>query len=80
MVNPNDMIVHGWDISSLDLYESCRRSHVLEPTLLDQLKDELKAIKPLPAALNGDFIAANQAERADNIFTGSNEEVVQKLR
>lgn len=59
MVNPNDIEVSGWDVSSLDVYESCRRAHVLEPTLLDQLKDDLQAIKPLPAALNGEYIAGN---------------------
>lgn len=80
MVDPCEMEISGWDISNLDLYESCKRAHVLEPTLLEQLKDKLQQIKPLPAALNGEFIASNQAERADNVLTGTNEEIIKKLR
>jgi myo-inositol-1-phosphate synthase len=34
LVNPNDIEITGWDISDLDLYESCKRAQVLEPTLL----------------------------------------------
>jgi myo-inositol-1-phosphate synthase len=41
MVNPVDFEIGGWDISDLDLYESCKRAKVLEPTLLDQLKADL---------------------------------------
>lgn len=42
MVNPNDIIVTGWDISDLNIYESCKRAQVLEPDLLEQLKEQLK--------------------------------------
>lgn len=59
MVNPVDFEVSGWDISALDLYEATKRAHVLEPTLIDQLKSQLQAIKPLPAVLNPDYIAGN---------------------
>jgi hypothetical protein len=31
----------------------------LEPDLIEQLKEDLEEIVPLPAALNGDYIAAN---------------------
>ena len=80
MVDPNDMVVHGWDISGLNLYEACKRAHVLEPDLINQLKDDLSQIVPLPAAFNGEFIAANQADRADNIKKGNNLEIVQQIR
>lgn len=72
MVDPCDIIVSGWDISKKNLYESCKRAKVLEPDLIKQLKSELQAIVPLPAALNGDFIASNQADRADNVLLGTN--------
>jgi hypothetical protein len=36
------------------------------------MKAELEAIKPLPSILNQDYIAANQADRVDNIFVGTN--------
>ena len=80
MVNPCDFVVGGWDISNTNLYDACKRSRVLEPDLLKQLKSELQAIVPLPAALNGDFIASNQADRADNVIQGTNQEIVNKLR
>jgi myo-inositol-1-phosphate synthase len=72
MVNPCDFVVSGWDISGENLYSACKRAKVLEPDLIKQLKEELQAIVPLPAALNGEYIAANQAERADNVLTGTN--------
>ena len=59
MVNPVDFVIHGWDISKKNLFEACKRAHVLEPTLLEQLKDDLSSITPLPAALNPEFIATN---------------------
>jgi myo-inositol-1-phosphate synthase len=74
------MEISGWDISGLNLYESCKRARVLEPTLIEQLRGDLERIRPLPAAFHGEFIAANQAERADNVITGTNEEVIARLR
>ena len=40
--------------------------------LIKQLKEDLQQIVPLPAALNGEFIASNQADRADNVLQGTN--------
>ena len=80
MVDPIDFVISGWDISAQNLYDACKRSKVLEPDLIKQLKEELQAIVPLPAALNGDFIASNQADRADNVLLGTNQEIVNKLR
>lgn len=59
MVDPVDFEISGWDISGANLYEACKRSKVLEPDLIRQLKGQLETIVPLPAALNGDFIASN---------------------
>jgi myo-inositol-1-phosphate synthase len=80
MVDPVDFDVCGWDISKDNLYEAVKRGHVLEPTLYEQLKAELEAIKPMPAVLNPDFIAANQADRTDNVREGTNEELIEYLR
>ena len=41
MVNPVDFDICGWDISGANLYEAAKRAHVLEPTLIEQLKEEL---------------------------------------
>lgn len=72
MVDPIDFVISGWDISAENLYTACKRAKVLEPDLVNQLKDELQAIVPLPAALNGEYIASNQADRADNVLPGTN--------
>jgi myo-inositol-1-phosphate synthase len=80
MVEPNEILVGGWDISSHNLYESCYRSQVLEPSLIEKMKEELTQIVPLPAAFNGDFIAANQADRTNNILVGSNRDKIDQIK
>jgi myo-inositol-1-phosphate synthase len=59
MVNPCDFEVSGWDINNMNMYEACKRSHVLEPMLVNSLKEDLEAIVPLQSVLNQDYIAAN---------------------
>jgi myo-inositol-1-phosphate synthase len=80
MVNPVNFDICGWDISGANLYEAAQRAHVLEPTLIEQLKDDLSAIRPMKAVLNPDFIASNQADRADNVRCGSNQELIAMIR
>jgi len=72
LVDPVEFEIGGWDISNMNLYDACKRSKVLEPDLIRQLKPELQAIVPMPAALNGEFIASNQADRANNVLQGTN--------
>lgn len=71
MVHPDDLIVGGWDISSLNLAEAMDRAQVLEPTLKAQVRKEMALMKPLPSIYYPDFIAANQEDRADNLIPGS---------
>jgi myo-inositol-1-phosphate synthase len=80
MANPVDFEIGGWDISGLNLYEAAKRAHVLEPTLIEQLREDLERVTPLPAALNPDYIAANQSDRADNVMTGTNRELIEKIK
>jgi len=80
MASPVDFDVTGWDISNANLYESVKRAHVLEPTLIEQLKGDLENIVPMKAVLNPEFIAANQADRCDNVRLGTNEELIEALR
>lgn len=72
MVSPIDFDVCGWDISNANLYEAAKRAHVLEPMLIEQLKDDLECIVPMKAVLNPDYIASNQSDRCDNVLTGTN--------
>ncbi|OAG42133.1 hypothetical protein AYO21_03587 [Fonsecaea monophora] len=71
MVHPNDLVVGGWDISSLNLAAAMDRAQVLEPTLKAMVYKEMALMKPLPSIYYPDFIAANQEDRADNILPGN---------
>eukprot|EP00605_Chrysophyceae_sp_TOSAG23-4_P002006 GSChrysophyteH1.ASY1.ANO1.2220.1 assembled CDS len=68
MVSPNDIIFGGWDISSANLAESMTRAQVIDYDLQRQLVPEMELLKPLPSIYAPDFIAANQADRADNVI------------
>ena len=80
MVNPVDFVISGWDINSRNLFQAAKNAHVLEPTLVNALQKELEAIVPLPSILNQEFIAANQSDRVNNVFVGSNQECIDKIR
>ncbi|KAI7866297.1 hypothetical protein BDF14DRAFT_1728714 [Spinellus fusiger] len=72
MVNPKDLVIGGWDISSLSIGDAMERSQVLAYDLQRQVRDELSTLKPLPSIYYPDFIAANQSTRADNLLPGDN--------
>jgi len=80
MVNPNDIVVGGWDISSLNMGDAMRRAKVLEPDLQNQLYDEMSKLKPLPAPYYPSFIAANQKDRADNVLKGTKQDNLDEIR
>ncbi|RQM07384.1 hypothetical protein DH86_00003128, partial [Scytalidium sp. 3C] len=71
MVHPNDLVLGGWDISSMNLADSMDRAAVLEPTLKAQVRKQMAEMVPLPSIYYPDFIAANQEDRADNVIKGS---------
>ncbi|KAF0296065.1 Inositol-3-phosphate synthase 1-A [Amphibalanus amphitrite] len=68
MVHPNDLLLDGWDISSAPLSEAMERAQVLDPALQEQLKPHMAGMRPRPALYDPEFIAANQADRADNVI------------
>lgn len=69
----------GWDISSSNLAEAVERAQVLEPSLQQQLKSQLVGLKPRASIYDPDFIAANQASRADNVIKGNKADQVRKF-
>jgi len=71
MVDPNDLVVGGWDISSRNLAECMKRSRVLDYDLQRQLEPEMSKIVPMPSIYYPEFIAANQSTRADNVIPGT---------
>jgi len=70
-VNPNDIIVGGWDINGMNLADAMERAQVFDVTLQEQLRPKMEGMKPLPSIYYPDFIAANQSERADKVLPGS---------
>ena len=81
MVHPNDLVLGGWDISSLPLDKAMTRAKVLDYDLQRQLAPFMAEIQPLPSVYYPDFIASNQENRADNVIPGTNKrEHVEHLR
>ena len=80
MVNPDNIIVDGWDISSLNIGDAMRRAQVLDVELQDQLYKDLSQMKPRPSIYDPDFIAANQSDRADNLIKGTKLEQYEQIR
>lgn len=79
-VDPKNLIVSGWDISSMNLADACDRAQVLEPTLIERLAPKMSALKPLPSIFDPSFIASNQSDRADNVIPGSKLEQLEQVR
>jgi myo-inositol-1-phosphate synthase len=52
----DSLVFGGWDIFEDDCFEAARTAGVLEPALLDQVKDELSAIKPWPAVFDRQYV------------------------
>jgi myo-inositol-1-phosphate synthase len=52
----NDIVFGGWDIFEDNCYEAAKHAGVLEDALLDQVKDELAAIKPMPAVFDRQYV------------------------
>lgn len=81
MVDPNDIVVDGWDISSMNLADAMERACVLDFDLQRQLKSEMERLLPRKSIYDKDFIAANQEDRADNIIKGLNKtEQIEAIR
>jgi len=66
MVHPNDIVLGGWDISKTNLADAMARGKVLDYDLQRQLRPYMERMVPLPGVFDQSFVAANQAQRADN--------------
>lgn len=80
MVNPNDIVIGGWDISGLNMSEAMERAQVIDFELQKQLVPYMKDIVPLPGIYDTSFIAANQEMRADNIIKAPKAEQIEIVR
>ncbi|CAG9331164.1 unnamed protein product [Blepharisma stoltei] len=80
ILDPVDLEIWGWDISSMNIADAMNRAKVLDYDLQRKLYPELKDMVPWPSVYSEDFIAANQCDRADNIIRGNKQEQLDTLR
>jgi myo-inositol-1-phosphate synthase len=52
----DDIVFGGWDIFADNCYEAAQTAGVLEAPLLESIKDELAAIKPMPAVFDRQYV------------------------
>jgi myo-inositol-1-phosphate synthase len=52
----DDLVFGGWDIFEDNAYESATNAGVLEPALLEKLKEPLSAITPMKAVFDKDYV------------------------
>jgi myo-inositol-1-phosphate synthase len=52
----DDIVFGGWDIFEDNCYEAAATAGVLEKATLDQIKDDLSAIKPWPAVFDRQYV------------------------
>lgn len=78
-MNPLEVEIDGWDISSMNLAEGMKRAEVFEWELQQKLEPHMKHLKPRRAAFFQDFVAANQNERADNVLSGTKLEMMEQV-
>ncbi|HWB86367.1 MAG TPA: inositol-3-phosphate synthase [Bryobacteraceae bacterium] len=67
LAKPEDLVVGTWDIFEDNAYEAAVKAGVLETTLLDQLKEPLRAVKPMKAVFDHEFV---KRINGPNIKTG----------
>ncbi len=56
LADPKQFVFGGWDIFPDNAYEIALKAAVLEKSLLDQIKDELSAIKPWKGVFSPDYV------------------------
>jgi myo-inositol-1-phosphate synthase len=52
----DQIVFGGWDLFEDNCYEAAKTAGVLETSLLDQIKDELSAVKPMPAVFDRQYV------------------------
>ncbi|RPJ85019.1 MAG: inositol-3-phosphate synthase, partial [Acidobacteria bacterium] len=74
----DDLVFAGWDIFEDDCYAAARTAGVLDADLLDKIRPEMEAIKPMPAVFDRRYV-----KRLDgpNVKRGANKrELAEQVR
>jgi myo-inositol-1-phosphate synthase len=56
LANLDDLVFGGWDIFEDDCYAAALRAGVLEPALLEKVKEPMQAIKPWKAVFDQNYV------------------------
>ncbi|MBN1448565.1 MAG: inositol-3-phosphate synthase [Bacteroidetes bacterium] len=56
LADPQSMVFGGWDIYSDNVYDAAQKAGVLDGRLLDELRDELSSITPMPAVFDRQYV------------------------
>ena len=56
LTDMSNLVFGGWDIYDDNVYKAALHAGVLEKQLLDELKDELTAIEPMPAVFDKNYV------------------------
>ena len=80
MISPSDLVIGGWDISGMDMASALKRAQVVDIDLQRKLWPLMQDMRPMPSIYYPDFIAANQADRADNVMKGTKQENLEQVR
>lgn len=80
MVNPNDIVIGGWDINGSNLLVAAKRAKVLDVDLVKKVANKLEKIVPLPGVFDPAFIASNQKDRVNHVIPGTKAEQVEQVR
>ncbi len=51
-----DLVFGGWDIFDDNAYQSATHAKVIEPALLERLREPLEAIRPMPAVFDQEYV------------------------
>lgn len=65
----DDLVFGGWDLFKNNCYEAALEAGVLDKDLVETLKDELSAIKPMSAVFDQEYV---KRLRGEHVKTGKN--------
>ena len=78
LANPGDLEFGGWDIYEDNAYEAARKAAVLDPALLEKVREPLEQIHPMDAVFEQDYVrrlrgpnvkeARNKMEKAEMLM------------
>ena len=74
MVDPNNIVFEGWDISNMNLADAMAWAKVLDIDLQKHLQPYMQDMLPLHGIYDPNSIVANQGEIENNIIKGTKKE------